>query len=96
MGVKKGKEKEFIDAWTEMAQLAIDKFDNGNGQLMQDAEHPSKFVSVGRWSNEKAIQNWRQSDEFKKIFSRIMPMLTEPGQPQLMKIVSKVGEHVMF
>lgn len=93
--VKMEKEKEFIEAWSEMAEWTFKKIDSGKGQLMRDTENPSIFVSVAQWSNEDVINDWRETDEFKKANLKINQLLVEPSQPHIMEVVASVGENVM-
>jgi heme-degrading monooxygenase HmoA len=90
--VKEGKEEEFIKQWTEFANWSM-SIDNGAARLLQDADNPRRFVSVGKWSGEAAIQKWREQSQFKDAMARISDLLAEPAKPQRMKEVAHVGEH---
>jgi heme-degrading monooxygenase HmoA len=90
--VKKGKEKEFINAWKEIAEWAFTSMDGGFARLLQDSKDQSKFISVGQWMNENNIQKWRETDEFKKVMEKINDLLVVPSQPQTMNEVATVGE----
>jgi heme-degrading monooxygenase HmoA len=89
--VKPGKEEEFIKEWTEFANWSLNT-DNGAGHLLQDTQDPSRFISVGKWSSEEVINNWRENPEFKDRLTKISELLAEPTKPHMMKEVSRVGE----
>src|SRR5437868_5401758 len=64
--IKPGKEAAFIDEWTSFAHWMKEYTPGvGQGKLLQDAQNPSRFISMGPWEDMKSIQAWRESEEFK-------------------------------
>ena len=86
--VKPDKEKEFINEWTEFANWT-DKNISGPGKayLLQDEKNPLRFISFGPWDNEKSIQVWRESTEFKSFAAKIEE-LCDDFQPNSLRVVS--------
>lgn len=67
--VTKGKEKEFVAAWTEFLQWTR-KSQPGlaRATLSRDANDANHFLSVSEWENKSAIETWRTSPDFQKLF----------------------------
>ncbi len=86
--VKPDKEKEFINAWTEFANWT-DKNISGPGKayLLQDEKNPLRFISFGPWDNEKSIQEWRESPDFKSFVTKVRE-LCDDFQPNTLKVAS--------
>lgn len=86
--VKPGNEKEFIKEWTEFANWT-DKNISGPGKayLLQDEKNFLRFISFGPWDNEKSIQEWRESNEFKRFVAKVKE-LCDDFQPNTLKVVS--------
>ena len=86
--IKPGAEQEFINEWTEFAKWTSLNFPGAKkGYLLQDEKDPYRFISHGAWENEKIIESWRESNEFKIFVSKVMPLLDD-FQPNLLKEVA--------
>lgn len=46
-------------------------------QAYQDHKEPHIFFTISQWENEHALDNYRYSDFFKKLWSTVKPMFTE-------------------
>ena len=91
--VKPGKEKEFIQHWTDFAAWVTEHInDKGSGKLFQDTENSSKFYSFGTWENEQQVQQMRTTDEFKSFAAKFEEVLAEYTLPKVMKLASQVGK----
>jgi heme-degrading monooxygenase HmoA len=67
--VKKGKEDEFVERWTEFLQWTRkDHTGLQHAQLIQDNDDKSHFVSTSEWDSVEARVAWKQSPEFAKMF----------------------------
>jgi heme-degrading monooxygenase HmoA len=76
--VKPGREPEFVDAWTELAEWSISEYGpNGWGKLLRDKEAPTRFRSVAIWPDERTVEEWRASDGFKQRLAKIRELLEE-------------------
>lgn len=93
--VQKGKEKEFIKEWTQFANWSSRAAGASTGRLMQDAQDPTRFISVGEWESEDSIRKWGELPEFKEFMSKFSELLVEPAKPQRMVEVAKVGELII-
>src|SRR5437867_4400278 len=67
--VKKGKEKEFVERWTEFLQWSR-KTQPAlvTASLIGDESESSHFVSLAEWEDARTRAAWRQSPEFTKLF----------------------------
>jgi heme-degrading monooxygenase HmoA len=80
--VRPGNEQAFIEAWKEFsAWTALHQKGSGYGNLLQDLENPSRFISFGPWDNLESVRAWRQQPEFRKAIARFMDLCDEvtPG-----------------
>ena len=85
--VKKGREKEFIEAWQQFVTWTGAKQKGaGEGRLLQDLEHPDRFMSFAPWENEERIAEWRSRPEF-AAFVKTARELCEDIQPRTLKVV---------
>jgi len=67
--VKKGKEKEFVERWTDFLQWTRkDHPAMQRATLIQDLGDKNHFVSTSEWDNAEARTAWKQSPEFAKKF----------------------------
>lgn len=86
--VKPGKEQEFIGEWTSFAEWTSKNIPGAEkGYLLQDEKNAARFVSFGPWSNEKSIQEWRATNEFKSFVLKAKE-LCDDFQPNTLKVVS--------
>lgn len=76
--VKLGRDKEFVEAWRELADWSGAEHDMGGwAKLLRDKEDPGHFRSVGEWTDQKAIERWRASEGFKERFAKIRVLLDD-------------------
>jgi heme-degrading monooxygenase HmoA len=69
--VRPGNEKAFIEAWKEFsAWTALRQKGSGYGNLLQDMDNPSRFISFGPWDDLESVKAWRQQPEFRKAIIR--------------------------
>lgn len=76
--VKPGREKEFVDAWREIANWSGTEYDLGGwAKLLKDKEDPTHFRSVGEWANDALVAKWRASDALKQRLATINELLDD-------------------
>jgi len=76
--VKAGKEKEFVERWTEFLQWTRkDHPALVNATLIQDEADKGHFVSTSEWENADARTAWKQSPEFSKKFQAARDLCDE-------------------
>jgi quinol monooxygenase YgiN len=46
-------------------------------QAFQDHKEPHIFFTISQWENEHALDNYRYSEFFKKLWSTVKPLFTE-------------------
>lgn len=76
--VAKGKEKEFVERWTEFLQWTRkDHPGLQNAMLLQDAEDKSHFVSASEWDSADAREAWKKSPQFAEKFGAARALCDE-------------------
>ena len=69
--VKQGSSGEFISRWKAFTQWSLD---NAAGSedflLLQDAQDPQHFISLGVWRDHESISAWRNLPEFATLLGR--------------------------
>jgi heme-degrading monooxygenase HmoA len=86
--VMSGKEADFINEWTSFANWTGKNISGtGKAYLLRDEKNPLRFISFGPWDNERAIQKWRESDEFKSFVTKVKRICTD-FQPNTLKVAS--------
>src|SRR5437667_12481597 len=86
--VKPGKENEFVDQWTVFAKWTSKNFSEAKkAYLLQDEKNSLRFISFGPWTNENAIEKWRDSTEFKNFVGTVKELCND-FQPNTLKPVS--------
>lgn len=90
--VTEGSEESFVTRWTEFvswtkanASGAIEFF------LLRQADDPRHFISLGSWSDQAAIDTWRQSPEFGERLGRCRE-LCDAFQAHDFEPVAEVGD----
>ncbi|HTY52433.1 MAG TPA: antibiotic biosynthesis monooxygenase family protein [Methanomicrobiales archaeon] len=69
--VRPGNEQAFIEAWKEFsAWTAMHQKGSGYGNLIQDLDNPTRFMSFGPWDDLESVQAWRRQPEFRKAIAR--------------------------
>ncbi len=46
-------------------------------QALQDSKEPHIFFTISQWQHEQALDNYRYSEFFKKLWTTVKPMFTE-------------------
>ncbi len=76
--VKAGKEKEFVERWTEFLQWTRkDHPAMQRATLIQDLGDKNHFISTSEWENADARAAWKQSPEFAKMFGQTRELCDE-------------------
>ena len=88
--VRAGTEDEFVVAWREFASWTASEYPGSHAWLLRDREHPKIFVSVGPFTGDAMIDEWRKSDGFRERIGRIREML-ESFEPRTLDEVARVG-----
>lgn len=86
--VKPEKEAEFISEWTSFANWTSNNISGpGKAYLLQDEKNSLRFISFGPWDNEKSIEGWRESNEFRNFVTKAKDLCVD-FQPNTLKVVS--------
>jgi len=63
--VTSGSQEQFIARWTEFLEWTRASAPGLlSGQLIQDSEDPSHFISFASWESQEAMQTWRSMPDF--------------------------------
>ena len=95
--VRPGNEQAFIEAWKEFsAWTALHQRGSGYGNLLQDIENPSRFISFGPWDDIESVRAWGQQPEFRKAIARFMDLCDQitPGTFRL--VAGEGGEEKVW
>lgn len=83
-----GREAEFIEEWTSFANWTSKNMPGcEKAFLLRDVKNDSRFISFGPWNNEKSIQDWRNSNEFKQFAAKVKE-LCDDFQPNTLTVAS--------
>ena len=76
--VTKGKEKDFVEAWTEFLQWTRKDFPAMvQASLIQATEDGGHFVSISEWEDTASRDSWKNSPEFAKKFGAARALCDE-------------------
>ncbi len=74
--VRTGQEEEFVTRWRDLAQwTAANVPGAGTARLLQDVDHPGRFISVGPWESREAVASWRSLLGFQERLGRLRDLL---------------------
>lgn len=89
--VKEGREKEFIDAWRELAEWSLREVQGAiSARLLQDRDDSRLFLSFGPWESLDAIEAWREMPGFKERVGKLRELL-DGFEPHTLDVVAEVG-----
>ena len=65
-----GKEQIFLEKWRDFSRWSLNHINGGRWvYVVQDREHPNKFMSFGIWESDEDYAAWRHSTKFKSAFA---------------------------
>jgi len=74
--VRSGCEDEFVARWREMAEWTAQNVPGaGTARLLQDEDHPGRFISLGPWESREAVASWRSLLGFQERIGRMRDLL---------------------
>ena len=74
--VRSGCEDEFVARWREMAEWTAENVPgSGTARLLQDEDHPGRFISLGPWESREAVSSWRSLLGFQERIGRMRELL---------------------
>jgi quinol monooxygenase YgiN len=72
-----GRGDEFVAAWLGFAEWSRSTHGATRAWLLRDRAHADRFLSVGPWPSEAAIEAWRSDPGFKERIGRIRELLDD-------------------
>lgn len=74
--VRSGREEEFVARWKDLAEwTAANVPGAGTARLLQDMEHPGRFISVAPWETREALSSWRSLLGYQERLGRVRELL---------------------
>jgi quinol monooxygenase YgiN len=85
-----GREDQFVAAWGEFAQWTKREAPGAAwAKLLRDSGQRNRFVTVGPWESQKAIDEWRALPGWQERIARIRPLL-ERFEPSTLEVVTEI------
>ena len=76
--VRPGSEEEFIQRWTNFLEWSLNNAPGAvSAVLVRSAEEPRRFLSLGAWENQEALERWRQMDQMQELLGRCRELCEE-------------------
>ena len=69
---KAGRDQEFISEWKAFADWACTMPGAGTLSLTRDTGDPGRYLSMGHWGSEDAMQAWTASPDFRERLGRVL------------------------
>ena len=74
--VRSGREEEFVIRWRDLAEWTVANVPGaGTARLLQDMDHPGRFLSVAPWESAEALASWRSLLGYQERLSRVRELL---------------------
>lgn len=83
---------ENIDLFLEIFQANKEMIRHVKGcthlELLRDISNPLTYTTVSHWEDPDALEKYRQSELFRKVWGRVKPLFSSPTQAfSLVKVV---------
>jgi heme-degrading monooxygenase HmoA len=86
--VKRGREEEFIERWSEWAEWSHREGLAARAMLLRDADNPERFVSFGPWESVQAVRNWRALAGYQERVARLREVV-DHFEPRTLEVVAR-------
>jgi len=86
--VKRGREEEFIEHWSEWADWSRRQGLSANAMLLRDADDPQRFVSFGPWETMQAVRSWRALTGYQERVAKLREVVDE-FEPRTLEVVAR-------
>jgi heme-degrading monooxygenase HmoA len=88
--VRSGREEEFVARWKDLAEWTAGNVRGaGTARLLQDMEHPGRFISVAPWESREALAAWRSQLGYQERLGRLRELL-ETFTPSTLAVRAQV------
>jgi len=76
--VQPGSEEEFIQRWTNFLQWSSDNAPGAvSSVLVRSAEEPRRFLSLGAWESQEALEAWREMPRMQELLGQCREVCEE-------------------
>ncbi|MCO5260163.1 MAG: antibiotic biosynthesis monooxygenase [Crocinitomicaceae bacterium] len=80
MTFEENKINDFLTFFDSIKHI-VNNFPGCNGmQLLQDKQHPFIVFTYSNWQDESNLETYRNSDDFKRIWSTIKPWFAQKAE----------------
>jgi heme-degrading monooxygenase HmoA len=86
--VKRGRDKEFVERWSEWAEWSHRQGLAAHAMLLRDVDNPERFVSFGPWESVQAVRNWRALDGYQERVAKLHEVVDQ-FEPRTLEVVAK-------
>jgi heme-degrading monooxygenase HmoA len=86
--VKRGREAEFVERWSEWAEWSHREGLAARAMLLRDADDPERFVSFGPWESMQAVRNWRALAGYQGRVAKLREVV-DHFEPRTLELVSE-------
>ncbi|HJR46458.1 MAG TPA: antibiotic biosynthesis monooxygenase family protein [Actinomycetota bacterium] len=89
--VRAGQEDEFVAAWQELAEWALNEIDGAQGaRLLQNRDEPTHFYTFGPWDDAASVQRFREHPGFTERMARVRETLQD-GDLHTLEVRLEIG-----
>jgi heme-degrading monooxygenase HmoA len=86
--VKRGRDKEFVERWSEWAEWSHRQGLAAHAMLLRDVDNPERFVSFGPWESVRAVRNWRALHGYQERVAKLHEVVDQ-FEPRTLEVVAK-------
>jgi heme-degrading monooxygenase HmoA len=86
--VKRGREEEFVERWSEWADWSHREGLAARAMLLRDVDNPELFVSFGPWESTRAIRSWRALPGYQERVGKLREVV-DHFEPRTLEVVAK-------
>jgi heme-degrading monooxygenase HmoA len=76
--VQPGSEEEFIERWTTFLEWSLNNAPGAaSAVLVRSTEEPRKFLSLGAWESQEAMEGWREMPRMQELLGQCRELCEE-------------------
>jgi heme-degrading monooxygenase HmoA len=84
--VKRGREQEFVERWSEWADWSRREGLAARAMLLRDVDSRERFVSFGPWESVQAVRSWRALPGYQERVARLREVV-DHFEPRTLEVV---------
>ena len=76
--VQAGSEEEFVSRWTTFIEWSLNNAPGAESfVLVRSTENPRRFLSLGAWENQGALEAWQQMPRMQELLGQCRQLCEE-------------------